>query len=149
MRKLSNLMVLVLLLGNEKLLLGQTSPAIVKSYQGKVRAITAQLKSQTDQITNRKLQGRKRLDLISTLEEDSAPVPVSGNLVYRQIKELMASLEEDSVAIQNGDAGRLRSYRQNSKNFKSKLVDLSVSLGVSRVGKNNRTYIAAGIETEE
>ena len=138
--KTSNLLkILVIQLALEPLLAGNGSTSAVKSYRSKVRAINAQSKAQYDSVTGRSLGGRKRLELMVSLEEDAVTVPTTfSNNQYRTVYELISSLEEDAISVQNGNLSARKTYRKNSRAFNSALSLLSAGLGAGGSTRKNR-----------
>lgn len=124
------LTLLVYALASEAAMQGKTSPQTQKSFSAKCKAVEKQLQSLEDQLLNRPLQGRKRLDLLSSLEED-AYQGGGENQILNQLKELVSSLEEDAVMNRNGNLN-VRAFRQHVKNFKTQLQALKQAFGVAR-----------------
>lgn len=124
------LTLLVYALASEAAMSGQTSPQTQKSFAAKCKAVEKQLQSLQDELLNRPLQGRKKLDLMSSLEEDAYQGGVK-NEILNQLKELVSSLEEDAVMNMNGNLN-VRAFRQHVKNFKTQLQALKQAFGVAR-----------------
>lgn len=124
------LTLLVYSLASEAAMQGKTSPKTQKSFSAKCKAVEKQLQSLEDQLLNRPLQGRKKLDLLSSLEEDAYQGGAE-NQILNQLKELVASLEEDAVMNFNGNLN-VRGFREHVKNFKTQLTALKQAFGVAR-----------------
>ena len=124
------LTLLVYALASEPAMQGKTSPQTQKSFAAKCNAVSKQLQSLEDQLLNRPLRGRKKLDLMSSLEEDAYEGGAK-NEILNQLKELVSSLEEDAAMNMNGNLN-VRAFRQHVKSFKSQLVALKQAFGVAR-----------------
>ena len=131
------LTLLVYALASEAAMSGQTSPQTQKSFAAKCKAVEKQLQSLQDQLLNRPLQGRKKLDLMCSLEEDGYQGGAK-NEILNQLKELVSSLEEDAVMNMNGNLN-VRAFRQRVKNFKTQLQALKQAFGVARKRSISRT----------
>lgn len=116
---------------------GQTSPQTQKSFAAKCNSVEKQLQSLQDQLLNRPLRGRKKLDLMSSLEEDAYEGGAK-NEILDQLKELVSSLEEDAVMNMNGNLN-VRAFRQHVKTFKTQLEALKQAFGVARKRSTSRT----------
>ena len=123
------LAILVYSLASEPVLNGKASPQVQKSFSKKCAAVYRQLQGLEDVLLNRPLRGRQRIDLLSSLEEDLYDAGADNQLLG-DLKELVASLEEDYVANTNGVLN-VPSFRQNVKTFKQRLQSLKQSVGVS------------------
>ena len=124
------LTLLVYSLASEAAMQGKTSPQTQKSFAAKCKAVEKQLQSLEDQLLNRALQGRKKMDLLVSLEED-AYEGGRDNQILNQLKELVSSLEEDAVMNWNGNLN-VRGFREHVKNFKARLAALKQAFGVAR-----------------
>jgi len=131
------LALLVYALASEAAMSGQTSPQTQKSFAAKCKAVEKQLQSLQDQLLNRPLRGRKKLDLMVSLEEDTYQGGTNIEIL-NQLKELVSSLEEDAVMNMNGNLN-LRAFRQHVKNFKTQLQALKQAFGVARKRSIART----------
>ncbi len=124
------LTLLVYGLASEPAMSGQTSPQTQKSFSAKCNAVEKQLQTLEDQLLNRPLRGRKKMDLLSSLEEDAYEGRAK-NEILNQLKELVASLEEDAVMNMNGNLN-VKAFRQHVRNFKTQLQALKRAFGVAR-----------------
>ena len=118
---------------------GDHTSASVKSYRTKMRAINRQLVATSDIILGRPLNGRKRLELLGSIEEDPYISKNDANLPkpYRHLRELLSALEDDAVAVQNGRTGARKNFRLTTRNSKEAINAMNEALGVSRVGKRS------------
>lgn len=135
MKKVSFLVLALFALGSEGIFQGQTNTAARKSFGTSLRSLRRRSEALADQVLNRPLRGRARLDLISSLEDDAVTPPVNNNAVYNQIKELITSLEDDAAKIQGGDVMRKKQFRKNYQALGKSYVLLTSAMGVSNVGK--------------
>jgi hypothetical protein len=124
------LTLLVYSLASEAAVQGKTNSQTQKSFAAKCKAVEKQLQTLEDQLLNRPLRGRKKLDLLVSLEEDCYQ-GAEHNQIMNQLKELVSSLEEDAVMSMNGNLN-VRAFRQHVKNFKTQLVALKQAFGVAR-----------------
>jgi len=133
--KKSNFVLLLLTyaLASEPSFMGRPSPQNDKSLKAKLKACEKQLQSLEDQVLGRKLNGRKKLELLSALEED-AYQSKSDNQIYLNLKELVGSIEEDYRLAQSGGLNK-RAFRQHVKAYKQNVQNLRTSLGLSRTAK--------------
>lgn len=133
--KKSNFILLLLTyaLASEPTFQGRPSPQNDKSMRAKLKACDKQLQSLEDQVLGRKLNGRKKLELLSSLEDDAYQSD-SKNQIYLNLKELIGSIEEDYRLAQSGGLNS-RSFRQNVKAYKQNIASLRTALGLSRTAK--------------
>lgn len=145
--KKSNFILLLLTyaLASEATFMGRPSPQNDKSMKAKIKACEKQLQSLQDQVLGRALNGRKKLELLSSLEDDAYQSD-SKNQTYLNLKELVASLEEDYFRAMSGGLNK-RSFRQNAKQFTAELNTLKQSLGLSRTAKKPRRTFQASLRT--
>lgn len=127
------LAILVYALAAEPVLSGKASPQFQKSFSKKCAGVARQLQGLEDVLLNRPLRGRKRIDLLGSLEEDMYEGGADNQLLS-DLKELVSSLEEDYVDNTNGILN-VRKFRQTVKTFKQRLQSLKQSVGVA----NKRT----------
>lgn len=141
--KKSNFILLLLTyaLASEATFQGRTSPQNDKSMRAKLKACDKQLQSLEDQVLGRKLNGRKKLELLSSLEED-AYQSKSDNQIYLNLKELIGSLEEDYRLAQSGGLN-VRAFRQHVKAYKQNIQNLRTVLGLSRTSSKPRRNFQA------
>lgn len=118
---------------------GNRTSASVKSYRTKMRAINRQLIATSDTILGRPLNGRKRLELLESLEDDLYISNNDANLPkpYRHLRELLESLEDDAMAVQNQRMGAKKNFRLTVQTSKKAINAMNEALGVSRVGKRS------------
>lgn len=147
MAKVSFLVLALYALGNEGIFQGKTDAAHRKSFGTAFRSMKRQSEALADQVLNRSLRGRARLDLISSLEDDAVTPPTVGNSTYNQVKELITSLEEDAVQIQNGNVQRKKSFRKNYEAYGKACQNMRASLGVSNAGQRKRSSYRADMKT--
>lgn len=141
--KKSNFILLLLTyaLASEATFQGRTSPQNDKSMRAKLKACDKQLQSLEDQVLGRKLNGRKKLELLSALEEDAYQSKLD-NRIYLNLKELIESLEDDYRLAQSGGLN-VRAFRQHVKAYKQNIQNLRTVLGLSRSSsKPRRTFKA-------
>ena len=141
--KKSNFVLLLLTyaLASEPSFMGRPSPQNDKSLKAKLKACEKQLQSLEDQVLGRRLNGRKKLELLSALEED-AYQSKSDNQIYLNLKELIGSIEEDYRLAQSGGLNK-RAFRQHVKAYKQNVQNLRTSLGLSRsVSKPRKAFRA-------
>lgn len=145
--KKSNFILLLLTyaLASEPTFRGQPSPKNDKSMKAKIKAIEKQLQSLEDQVLGRKLNGRKKLELLSALEDDAYQSD-SKNQLYLNLKELIGAIEEDYRLAQSGGLNK-RSFRQNVKAYKQNISGLRTALGLSRTAKKPRKQYQARLVT--
>jgi hypothetical protein len=124
------LTLMVYALAAEPVLQGRTSPTAQKSFSAKCGSIEKLLQSLQDQLLNRPLQGRKRLELMASIEEDAYEGGAK-NEIMNQLKELISSIEDDAVMNTNGNLN-VRAFRQHVRNFKTQLLALKQSFGAAR-----------------
>lgn len=146
MTHLSKLRVAVFYLGYEPALNGDSSTHSVKSLKTKVASISQLLIEQNAIVLGKRLNGKMRPDLLSSLEEDQLippkPVPPfiaaqsSNNVKYIQLKELVASLEEDRIKAQNGNEMAKYAYRRQTAVVKSAIESLRVSVNISGISRS-------------
>ena len=141
--KKSNFILLLLTyaLASEATFQGRTSPQNDKSMRAKLKACDKQLQSLEDQVLGRKLNGRKKLELLSALEED-AYQSKSDNQIYLNLKELIESLEDDYRLAQSGGLN-VRAFRQHVKAYKQNIQNLRTVLGLSRTSSKPRRNFQA------
>lgn len=139
MKKVSFLVLALFALGSEGIFQGKTNSGARKSFGTSLRSLRRRSEELANQVLNRPLRGRARLDLISSLEDDAVTPPVNNNAVYLQIKELITSLEDDAAKIQGGDVMRKKQLRKNYQQLGKSYALLTAALGVSNVGKRPKS----------
>lgn len=146
MTYLSKLSVAVFYLGYEPALNGDTSTHSIKSLKTKVASISQLLIEQNAIVLGKQLNGKMRPELLSSLEDDKLippkPVPPfipaqpSNNAKYIQLKELLASLEEDRIKAQNGNEKAKYAYRRQTAVVKSAIESLRISLNIAGTSRH-------------
>ena len=147
--KKSNFILLLLTyaLASEPTFQGRPSPQNDKSMKAKLKACEKQLQSLEDQVLGRKLNGRKKLELLSSLEDD-AYQSKSENQIYLNLKELLGAIEEDYRKSVSGGLNK-RGFRQHVKAYKQNIQNLRTALGLSRTSSKPRRQFQARMVTEK
>lgn len=112
---------------------GSANPTDRKSFSASLKNIQRFKTGVMDEVLNRKLNGRKRLDLITSSEENKymPPAPIETGLpqTYKQIRELISSLEDDYYKVKGGDSGASKGLRLKCKELESQIGALRKGLG--------------------
>lgn len=130
--KASKLWATIFMLGYEPALNGEMSAEAKQTLSEQLTILLLLLKEYNIVTLGLPLHGRPMPDLFTSLNkgdyEPSVPVPPSTHFRYIQIKELLTSLEEDRVKVQNGIITAKATYRAIAKALKEEIIEMQAAM---------------------